>query len=109
VLEGNAYGRAGLVRKAAGKHLEENNAQSVNVAAAVEGVHCLHLLGTHVGWRPYNSPANSQLRLALRQLGKPEVRNVRLSLLIKENVVWLYITVDDSSFVGVIESGREAS
>ncbi len=98
---------------AAGQHLEQHDAQGVDVAAAVQVAHAACLFGAQVGRRTGHGPHGRQARpgRAVGPVGQPgdaEIGQEGLAVLVKKDVARLHVAVDDALAVGIVEGGGDA-
>jgi hypothetical protein len=88
-----------LPRLAAGEHLPGDEAQAVQIGAAVDGG-AVHLLGRHVGRRAECRARLREARVLLVAAGDPEVREQgAIGLRVEEDVLRLHVAVHDAARV----------
>ena len=94
-----------LERHVAGEHLEEHDAQRVEVGLAGDGA-AERLLGRDVVGRAEHAAVGGQA-LLVQRAGDPEVRDLRRALLVDEHVLRLDVAVDDLALVRGAERARD--
>ena len=90
--------RVPLEGQAARQHLEEDDAQRVDVRARV-GLLALDLLGRHVLGRP-DHHAGARDPLGLDRAGDPEIHDPGVAVAVDHDVLGLEVAVDDAQAVG---------
>ncbi len=108
MLVGHPQRRVGDVGRVAGEHLEQHDAERVNIAAPVEARVAAGLLGTHVVGRADGHGRARERHPGFVDLHDAEVRDVRLIVLVEQDVGRFEIAVDDAFGVGGVEAGGEA-
>ena len=103
-LEATATGVSPEERRATGDHLEEHDAERVDVAAGVDA-DALGLLGGEVGGRAHDRTGLGQALLGVDGPGDAEVGDLHLALVGDQHVARLHVAVDDPVLVGVAEGG----
>jgi hypothetical protein len=87
----------GRERRRAGEHLVGDDAEGVEVAAAIDIALAERLLGRHVGRRANRDAGDGDARTALRGAGDPEVGDEHAAAgALDEDVVGLDVTVHDT-------------
>ena len=82
----------------------ENGAQPVDVGRRRDrAATAQRLLRGHVGGRSHDRAGLGQLDALVKPLGQAEVRDVRLALLVQQDVGRLEVAVQDSPLVGVLD------
>jgi hypothetical protein len=102
VRDGHAHRRVGFVGEAVSEQLEDDDAERVCVAAAVERFDAARLLGTHVRGRAHDARAAEGAR-ALHHLRDAEVGEEGVAARVEEDVARLEIAVDDAARVRLVE------
>ncbi len=97
-----------MKRRPTGEHLVENRAQAVDVARRAEfAAGAGGLLGGHVGRRAENRAREREVRLGLDPFGQAEIRNMRPSVGIDQNIRGLQIAMQNAALVRVMDSSRD--
>ncbi len=105
VLEGEGEGRVRGERQAPRDHLEEDDAEGVDVRAAV-GFQALDLLGRHVFGRADDAPLGRDPAHPDGP-GDPEVEDLGVPLLVDHDVAGLEVAVDDARVVGLAQAAAD--
>ena len=96
--------RASAEGQHARQQLVENDAEAVDVAAAVDLVGLAPgLLGTHVGRRPQKLAVHRQGALAGIPGGQAEVGDAGLALRVDQEIGWFQVAVDHPALVREVE------
>ena len=98
-------GAAGVKRTFAGEHFIQHHAYGPNVRAGIDAF-AAHLLRTHVGRRPKQSPTSQHDRL-IQQLRDAEIENLHHAIVSDEQIRRLDITMDDPRVVRLREPTRD--
>ena len=105
VLEGQGEGRVRGERQAPGDHLEEDDAEGIDVRAAV-GLQALDLLGRHVFGSADDAPLGRD-PAGPDGPGDPEVEDLGVPLLVDHDVARLEVAVDDARVVGFAQAAAD--
>ena len=89
-----------------GHHLEEHDAERVDVAAGVDA-HTLRLLGREVGGGAHHRPGLGEALLGVDRPGDPEVGHLHLTVVGDQDVAGLHVAVDHLVLVCVAERGGD--
>src|SRR5262245_58672326 len=98
---------ADIVRKPAGEKLVENHAEGIDIAARIEFEWIgKDLFGAHISQRPDNlSDVGLQRRLGVtvRDARYSEIENLRLSVLVHQNVARFEVAMDQAPLVRMVD------
>ena len=102
------HGRFRSEWRSTGKQLVENRAQAVNVRRGRQSFALTRrLFGRHVSGCAEDGGAHRQAGIVLRQLGQPEIGDVRFALLVEQDIGGLQIAMENAALVGVMHRPRD--
>ena len=107
-LHHGVHRRLGLEGRPAGQALVEDGAEAVNVGGGAQLLDAPGgLLGGHVARRAEDGAGARLLAVVVQPLGQAEVGDVRLVVLVDEDVRRLQIAVQDAVLVGVVDGAGD--
>ena len=106
MFDGQSHGRIRLVGLLAGQHFVQDDAQRVDVRAAVH-IRPQRLFGRHVGGRTDDGAAGHVGRFGLRQFGNAEIGNIGNVLVVEQDIAGLQVAVNDAFGMSLIHPRRD--
>ena len=109
VLHHDLGRRICAIRLLATQHLKQDHPKRIDVAATIELLVAMHLLGAHVGRRSDHRARFGQRGGASAQTSNSEVSQIGLPIRIEEDIGWLEVSMDHAAVMRVIEGTRNPS
>lgn len=89
----------------ASKQLVEDRTQAVDIRRGRQAFALTRrLFGRHIGGCAEDGGTHRQAGIILRQLGQPEIRDMRFALIVEQDIGRLQIAMENAALVGVMNS-----